>query len=87
MEPRVIIPNPTPILDHITNDKAYGFIELYDLRNSLSMKVKAEMHILEGFINSTPTFKSEIDDKEFHYVRNAELQHDKHGKVEWIQLF
>jgi hypothetical protein len=81
MEPRVIIPNPIPVLDHITDDKAYGFIELYDIRNSLSMRVKAQMHILEKLINSTPTFKGRIDGKEFHYLRNAELQCDNQGEV------
>lgn len=87
MEPRVIIPNTTPILDHITDDKAYGTLELYDLSNSLRMNIKASMDILERFIDTTPTFKSRIDGKEFHYVRNAELQYDKHGDVTWVQLF
>ena len=86
MQPRVIIPNTTPILDHITDDKAYGTLELHDLSNSLKMTIKASMDTLERFINSTPTFKSKIDGKEFHYVRDAALQHDKHGDVTWVHL-
>lgn len=83
MEPRVIIPNPTPVLDHITDDKAYGFLELHDLRNSLTMKLKAEMHILERLVNATPTFKSiRADGKEFHYMESKELQYDKNGNVQ-----
>ena len=86
MEPRVIIPNTTPILDHITDDKAYGTLELYDLSNSLKLTIKASMDILERFVNTTPTFKSRIDGKEFHYLRNAALQYDKHGDVTWVHL-
>jgi hypothetical protein len=81
MEPRVIIPNPTVVLDHITDDKAYGILELYDLRNSLKMQIKGSICILERIINSTPTFKSRVDGKEFHYLRNAELQCDNQGEV------
>jgi len=83
---RVIITNPTVVLDHITDDKAYGILELHDLSNSLTMQIKGSIDILERLISSTPTFKSRIDGKEFHYLRNAELQYDKHGDVEWIQV-
>jgi len=81
MTPRVIIPNTTPVLDHITDGKAYGFIKLFDIYNSLKMNLKGEMHILELLIAKAPTFTSRTTGSTVTYLSDVELNYDKTGTV------
>jgi hypothetical protein len=81
MTPRVIIPNTAPVLDHITDAKAYGFIELFDISNSLKMNLKGEMHILELIVANAPTFTSRTNGSTIAYLSDKALEYDKTGTV------
>lgn len=84
----VFILNTEPVLDHITDDKAYGFIMLHDASNSAQMKLKGEMHILERVIDVVPTkIISRFSGKELLVAKHWELHYDKNGNVELRTIY
>jgi hypothetical protein len=77
----VFILNTQPILDHLTDDSAYGFIMLHDPSNSLQMKLKGEMHKLEQLLDMVPTITSRFSGKEIPCIESWGLRYDKNGNV------